>query len=356
MADDASTIPELSRAFQPRPGFQLMYIAPVFGENWNGDICATIPHTAPYTPDITLPDDDYSVKVTYCDDNLTPSGTCQENKTRMVLEDMIYAIAHPGDDGAFQSRIVGNTLYVPSEGNDDLVRYLSIRDAYDMGDCDFRVARVPKQDPRYHNEKRTGSVTRPAEVRTWTTVAENVANTAVHSNDVSSCTTRLSTNPTSRPYDADGLTTLGGTNRYGSHSTALRYDYVESCTKVRLEYPVNRYGETYASEKCCIELNRTGLPAGSFTSNCQLAFNTGCADGTGNELNGETPYIFINTSPFVNAILGPVPTSSPDDNAAQRPIAARLKIEFRNGNRLYRIDDNATIFRVETWPMQPTVP
>jgi hypothetical protein len=345
MDNDSSTTPELYKTFRPRNFFQLMYVAPVRepnDENWTGDICATLPHTAPYTPNIIPPNDNYSVNVSYCNGELNSLGTCS-GTPRMTLNGMIYTIVHPGDDGAFQSRIVGGTLYVPAEGNDDLIRYLSIRDAYDLGDCAFRIARVPKLDPRYHNAARGAGNVVPATIRTWTTVAENLING-------SSCTTR--TSPT---YEADDLD-ASGANRYGGQNTVIPYDYVQSCSAVHLEYPLNRYGENYASEKCCIELqnNRvapgyyaTGLPLpkDNFTSNCQLNFEVdgACPVDGGKDLKGQTPYINIIT-PFTTNVLGPVTNTS-----LQGYIPARLKITFRNGNRLYRIDDQADIFRVEFW-------
>jgi hypothetical protein len=360
MNNDTSTIPELYKTFLPRSFFQLMYVAPVFDENWNGDICATIPHTAPYTPNITPPNDVYSVNVSYCDDNLTPSGTC--TSPRMTLTGMIYAIVHPGDDGEFQSRIVGDTLYVPAEGNDDLVRYLSIRDAYDLGECSFRVARVPRQDPRYHNSVRhaTNNATPPV-VRTWVTVDEHLGGLEYYYGG-SICTTL---SPSGANYEAMPFLTQypSGDDVYGtfsSSSSSPPYNMVQSCTRVHFEYPVNRLGEVFKSEKCCIELqnNRysdnytaTGLslPESRFTSNCQLVFNTTCDEDGGKELKGKTPYINI-TNPFTNDLLGPVPTgASAANSTVQRYILARLKITFRNGNRLYRINDQADIYRVEYW-------
>jgi hypothetical protein len=366
MADDSSTIPELYKTFRPRNFFQLMYVAPVFDENWNGDICATIPHTAPYTPTITPPNDVYSVNVSYCDDNLTPSGTC--TSPRMTLTGMIYAIVHPGDDGEFQSRIVGDTLYVPAEGNDDLVRYLSIRDAYDMGECSFRVAHIPRQDPRYHNLARYNSAEYPPSIRTWVTVEESLTKVFVNGKILngSNCITGTGGDG---DYNAEALNANPNlSDIYGSFETrdsSPPYNMVKSCTQVHLEYPVNRLGEVFKSEKCCIELenNRvvpgyslSGLPLPpkdtTFKSNCMLRYKSegGCSVDGGDELKGQTPYIDIITNPFTPNLLGAVPTGTgSSDSIVQRQIFARLKITFRNGNRLYRIDDEANIIRVEFW-------
>jgi hypothetical protein len=244
------------------------------------------------------------------------------------MEQMIYAIVHPGDDGAFTSSISGNTLYVPTKGNDDLVRYYSARDAYDMGDCSIRTEKIPRQDPRYKNVARTGSGnSSPPLTRTWVTVDE-------HTTNGSACTILSSAS-----YVAGAVSTLGGADRYGGHTTAPAYNYVSACSRVHLEYPVNRLGETYASEKCCIEVGRA--LSGALTSNCELKFpGATCGADEGFDLKGETPYININENPFSTTILG----AATNDNA-QTPIPARLKITFRNGNRLYRIDDDATIRR-----------
>jgi hypothetical protein len=369
--NETSTTPELYKTFRPRNFFRLMYVASTSKdneENWNGDICAILPHTAPYTKDTIIPpNDNYSVNISYCEgklDNLT--GKCDGN-IRMTLTGMMYAIVHPGDDGGFQSRIVGDTLYVPAEGNDDLVRYLSVWDAYDMGECSFRVARVPRQDPRYHNAARFDSSTLPPSIRTWVSVEEHLAKVFLNGRVVngSDCITGTGGDG---DYDAETLDgnpalsdTYGG---FASRDSSPPYNMVKSCTQVHLEYPVNRLGEVFKSEKCCIELNdnwwvssayvytTTGLPLpqGSFTSNCQLVFNTTCPVDGGKELKGQTPYVNIITNPFTPNMLGAVPTGTGSSNSfAQGQIPARLKITFRNGNRLYRIDDEANIIRVEFW-------
>jgi hypothetical protein len=359
MADNSSTTPELYRAFIPRPHLQMMYISPVLDDNWNGDVCAILPHTAPYTPSITPPNNDYSVKVVYCDGALTPDNTSCVTP-RYTVANLIYAIAHPGDDSEFQSAITGNTIYIPSDGNDDLIRYLSARDAYDLGGCSFKVARVPRQDPRYHNSARYNSSKNPPSVRTWVTVEEHLANG-------STCLTATGGNA---DYNAETLSSLpSGSDIYGSFESRAGsppYSMVRSCGVVHFEFPVNRLGEVFKSEKCCIELqnNRyvtdayaygvTGLalPQANITSNCERKFqpNT-CGINDGYELNGRTPYVNI-TNPFITSLLGPilpVPPSGNIDSFAQGYIPARLKITFQNGNRLYRIDDDATMYRVEYW-------
>jgi hypothetical protein len=361
-----STNPELYKTFLPRSFFQLMYVAPVFDENWTGDICATIPHTAPYMDNITLPEDNYSVNISYCDGALDSSGKC--GTPRMTLNGMIYAIVHPGDDGEFQSRIVNDTLYVPAEGNDDLIRYLSIRDAYDLGECSFRVAHIPRQDPRYHNSGRYDSSVNPPIIRTWVTADEHLTNVFLDGRIVkgSNCVTASGSGSA---YNAETLNASpNSSDIYGSYESlggSLPYNAVRSCSSVHIEYPVNRLGEVFKSEKCCIELqnNRysdnyslTGLSLPqdniTITSNCKLVYNTTCAVDDGNELKGRTPYINI-INPFANNLLGPVPSSGSTtanaNSTSQRYILARLKITFRNGNRLYRINDQADIYRVEYW-------
>ncbi|MDR2400194.1 MAG: hypothetical protein LBD73_00905 [Deferribacteraceae bacterium] len=326
-----STTPELWQALNPRKCFKMMYVAPIKDADWTGDVCATLPHTAAYTPNVIPPNKDYSVQVVYCEDNLTSSGECAT--TRMVLDNMIYAIAHPGDDGQFQSRITDNTLYVPAKGNDDLIRYLSIRDAYDLGDCAFRLAYIPKQDPRYQDYDYfdAGANEVAPLTRTWVTVEE-------HMIGGSDCTIGSGVG-----YSASIISTLGGADRYGKND--IPYSALQSCRSVHLEYPVNRLGETYSSELCCIQLNRNNLPD-VFTSNCMLKTGTdasaSCSIDEGLPLAGATPYININTNPFTTTLLGPVTS-----NLNQIPIPARLKITFRNGNRKYFIDDNATILRLE---------
>jgi hypothetical protein len=352
MVNNNSTTPELYNTFIPRPHLQLMYISPELDGNWNGDVCAILPHTAPYTPSIIPPDVDYSVKVVYCDGDLTPDNTSCVTP-RYTVANLIYAVAHPGDDSEFQSAIAGNTLYIPSDGNDDLVRYLSARDAYDLAGCSFRVARVPRQDPRYHNDVRSGGSTIPPSIRTYVTVEEHLGGLTVTNPNRTICTIRTDTD-----YEAETLSGSpggSGADIYGSFSSnAPRYDTVQSCSQVHLEYPVNRLGEVFKSEKCCMEVrnnlynnvNYYSITSNSFRSNCQLVFNSTCAVDTGNELNGQTPYLNITTNPFTYNLLYPVPTSN---SAAQAYIPVQLKITFRNGNRLYRINDTVGIFRVEYW-------
>ncbi|MDR2104730.1 MAG: hypothetical protein LBP51_03135 [Deferribacteraceae bacterium] len=337
MDNNTTTTPELYKTFNPRAELSFMYVAPQIEDPadpdyvWTGDVCAVLPHTAPYTPEITPPNDSYSVSIFYCDD--TSLGAC--NTVRMRVDGLIYAIVHPGDDGVFQSSASsdGRSLYIPSEGNDDLIRYLSVRDAYDAADCSFRVARVPKQDPRYVNQYRetTYGNIYPPKARTWVTVDE-------HTGNGSDCTIRSTAS-----YSAAVLGTLDDLiyGRYGANDVG--YNSLQSCNSVHLEYPVNRFGDIYASEKCCIHLNRDSLPT-VFSSNCKIVYGTGssCAVGDGKDLDGATPYIDISANPFVDAILGPV-----TNNLNQKPIPATLNITFRNGNRLYRINDDATILRLE---------
>jgi type II secretory pathway pseudopilin PulG len=361
MANDASTVPELLQRFTPRANMQIMYIAPVIDTGWTGDICATFPHIAPYD-NITSPNNDYSVRVVYCDDNITVAGSCAT--PRYTMEQMIYAIVHPGDDGAFTSSISGNTLYVPTKGNDDLVRYYSAREAFDLGNCSLRVGRIPRQDLRYHNYNRAGQPLNtlgnefPPSIRSYVTVDEHLVGgqyispggALVAPGNGTSCTVR-SGNFAIWPSI---IATVGDSVNYANFTNGytLPLHYVQSCTKVHLEYPVNRLGETYASEKCCIELTRTSpaLPAaGFFESNCQLKFNEVCSTGDGTELRGATPYIDIIGNPLVVGFLN-VPVSGRDTLSTptnHTPIPARLKITFRNGNRLYRIDNDATIRKVE---------
>jgi hypothetical protein len=55
---------------------------------------------------------------------------------------------------------------------------------------------------------------------------------------------------------------------------------------------LNRFGEVYENEKCCIDMPNTA-PNADIISNCSLRFSSAasrCTAGDGVELNGDLPY------------------------------------------------------------------
>jgi hypothetical protein len=338
---------ELIRRFNPAPGLgeQILYLAAGKHERWDGDICSTLPH--PPILSAIFGEDNFSVSVIYCEESLRSDGTCL--KERYKVDGLLYIIVHPGEDTIFSSKVLNNKLYVPIEGSDDIIRYMPLKEGFDLADCASRIARIPRQDKRYTNrDMKADSVSRPNTsppiIRTYSTIDENTKSPSVCQVPPEDLHTSLLRYVLCEAIDIGE----GGSANSRYSSCKIRFDAI-SCYKSRIEYPLNRFGESFPFEKCCIEVSKSRMdvnyiPYVPMTSNCSIKFtgnNEHCNmmdEYSWKDLKGETPYL-----EFFSAIVGLVgrPTDRNDN-----PMRARLSITLANGNRYYRLNDDATIHRV----------
>ncbi|MDR2104228.1 MAG: hypothetical protein LBP51_00560 [Deferribacteraceae bacterium] len=342
-------IKELMSSFNPSKalGMQLLYMAAQKRERWDGDICSVIPQ--PPTLSAIYGDDNFSVSLAYCEEALLADGSCPKEKYR--INGLLYIIAHPGEDRVFSSRIADNTLYIPLESNDDIIRYLPLREGYDLAHCTDRIARAPRQDKRYTNrDLKADSVSRPNTnpplIRTYTTIDENTKSPSICEVPKEDLHTSLLNYVLCTAIN----TGEGGSADSRYSSCKIRFDAVK-CLKTRAEYPLNRFGESFPFEKCCIEVDRSRtevniVPSIPMKSNCTIKFRknrescNNYEENSWNDLRGETPYL-----EFFSGLAGAAgkPTERNDN-----PIYARLLITLANGNRYYRLNNDAAIHRVPT--------
>jgi hypothetical protein len=336
---------ELNRVFNPQIGLgdQLMYMTAQKQSKWNGDICSVFvrPSASPQPSA-----DNFSVQIIYCEEALNLSGLC--DKVRYKIDGLLYVIVHPGEDRVFSSKITGNTLYFPLTGNDDLVRYMTLNEAYDRTECSVRTARIPRQDKRYTNRDMKPDAasypnTSPPIIRTYSTVDENTKSPSVCEVPKPDLHTSLLLYVPCQAIDV----TEGGTGNSRYSSCKVRFDAIK-CQKSHVEYPLNRFGESFPYEKCCLEVDNSSAQVNAnaaipMISNCALKFkkdgeSCGSDESGWKDLKGETPYL-----EFFSSIVGVTEQyTKRNDN----PLGARLYITLANGNKVYRLNDNATIHRV----------
>ncbi|MDR2401635.1 MAG: type II secretion system GspH family protein [Deferribacteraceae bacterium] len=339
----------LNRRFNPvyNSEAQLLYISAQKRSFWDGDICSTLPH--PPTIPAIYGEDNFSVSLAYCEGELLPDGTCDAEKYR--INGLLYIIAHPGDDKVFSSKITDNTLYVPLKNNDDIIRYLPLKEGYDIADCPARAWRIPRQDKRYTNrdmkaDATTHPNTSPPIIRTYTSVDENTKAPSVCEVPKEDLHTSLLTYVLCSAIN----TGEGGSADSRYSSCKVRFDAIK-CLKSRVEYPLNRFGESFPFEKCCIELEKSRFEVNiihsvPLSSNCSVKFRKNgeqCRnndENSWNDLKGETPYL-----EFFSGLVG-IAGQPTDRNDI--PMNARLLITLANGNRYYRLSNDATIHRVPT--------
>lgn len=83
-----------------------------------------------------------TIKVVYCEEN-SNSSSCTPLRT---IDEVAYALVHPGKDGRISSKRSGNTLYVYAAGSytqngitmedDDLVTYMTLSEAQGLVGCE----------------------------------------------------------------------------------------------------------------------------------------------------------------------------------------------------------------------------